>query len=400
MSVQQMTSPQMQIIPAAQPSASTDCTTFPSSIASTGNKVHYPVDNITRPVACTLVIRYGINNHRKMKVGIGIAILGRKFHGSNIPDDNCRVEVTTVVQGSEDDMLDIPGPEGIETLGQAIKNFILSPRRDVELVEPPPPSSSHPQPSPPPQTLVPIVHPSSPPQSSHATPHPLSDPPSSPQALPFRDPPPSPPHPLGDPLSTPPARDPPSPQPSRDSRPSKKSKFPIPKLVSTFEKKKSKATTAGTARFLKGIARDLTSHTVRLAEHEESAKKAEAMAAKIKIPTKADYKNVLKICAGRPLLPFEKLRKVPAGIKRLHDWYMHVSSVGIDTISVHITDHAFIGSDQQAFVVFQDMWLMMNLQRLDVQLETVSKCRSYFHIYVLLLVSYINFQNLACMYDL
>jgi hypothetical protein len=95
-------------------------------------------------------------------------------------------------------MVDIPGPEGIETLGQAIKNFILWSRRDVKLVDPPPLSPSHPQPSLPPQTLVPIVHPSSPLQSSHAAPHPLSDPPSPPQASPFRAPPPSPPHPLGD----------------------------------------------------------------------------------------------------------------------------------------------------------------------------------------------------------
>jgi hypothetical protein len=56
----------------------------------------------------------------------------------------------------------------------------------------------------------------------------------------------------------------------------------------------SKATTAGTARFLKGIARNLMSHTIDLAEHKESAEKANAMATKIKIPTKADYKNVPK----------------------------------------------------------------------------------------------------------
>jgi hypothetical protein len=53
------------------------------------------------------------------------AIPGRNFHESDIPDDYCRVEVTTIVQGSDDDMLDIPGSEGIETLGQAIKNYIL-----------------------------------------------------------------------------------------------------------------------------------------------------------------------------------------------------------------------------------------------------------------------------------
>jgi hypothetical protein len=186
----------------------------------------------------------------------------------------------TVIQGSEDDMLDIPGPEGIETLGQAIKNFILWPRRDVELVDPPTTSSSHPQPSPSPQTLVP-VHPSSPPQSSHVAPHPLSNPSSPPQASTFRTPPPSP-------------------QPSRDSRQSKKSKFPVPKLVSTFKKKKSKATTAAQLDFLKGIAWDLMSHIVDLAEHEESAEKAKAMATKIKIPTKADYKKMWlnNMCRG------------------------------------------------------------------------------------------------------
>jgi hypothetical protein len=318
-----MTTPQLQIILAAQSSACTDCTTVPSSIASTGNKVCYPVDDITRLVTCTLVIRYGINNNRTKKVGTGIAIPGRKFHGSDIPDDYCRVEVMMVVQGSEDGMLDIPGPEGIETLGQAIKNFILWPQRDVELVDPPTSSSSHPQPSPPPQTLVPL-------------------------------------HP------------PPSPQPSRDSRQSKKSKFPLPKLVSTFEKKKSKATTAGTAQFLKGIGWDLMSRTIDLAEHEESAEKAKAMAAKIKIPTKADYKNVPKhYVLARPLLTLEKLRKVPTGIKRLHDWYMRASSVSIEDINVHIPDHAFIGSDQKAFLAFDDMWLMMNLQKLDVQVVTL-----------------------------
>src|SRR5688572_20085231 len=85
MSVQQMIAPQMQIILATQPSASTNCTIVPSSVASTGNKVYYPVDDITRHVACTLVIRYGINNPRTKKVGKGVVIPGHKFHGSDIP---------------------------------------------------------------------------------------------------------------------------------------------------------------------------------------------------------------------------------------------------------------------------------------------------------------------------
>jgi hypothetical protein len=66
-------------------------------------------------MACTLVIRHGINNHRTKKVTTDIDILGHKFHGSGSPEDYCRVGVMTVVQRSEDDMLDIAGPKTIET---------------------------------------------------------------------------------------------------------------------------------------------------------------------------------------------------------------------------------------------------------------------------------------------
>ena len=97
-------------------------------------------------MACALVIRYGINNKRTKIVATGLAIPGRKYHGNDIPDDYCKVEVTTVVQGSEDDMLDIPGTESIEIHGQAIKNFVLWPRRDVKLVDPPSSLSSYAKP--------------------------------------------------------------------------------------------------------------------------------------------------------------------------------------------------------------------------------------------------------------
>jgi hypothetical protein len=41
---------------------------------------------------------------------------------------------------------------------------------------------------------------------------------------------------------------------------------------------------------------------------------------KIKKPTKGDYKNVpKKYVSGKPLLTLEKLKKLLAGIKRLHD---------------------------------------------------------------------------------
>jgi len=74
---------------------------------------------------------------------------------------------------------------------------------------------------------------------------------------------------------------------------------------------------------------------------------------------------------GKPLLTWNKLKKVPAGIKRLHDWYMRASAVGINTFNVSIPPIAFVSGHQTAVVTFEDMWLMMNLQRLDVQLVTV-----------------------------
>ena len=157
--------PQMQLVVA--PTTTEQAPVVPSSIASTGDKVRYPVDEIDSPVPCSLVIRYGFNNNRTREVATGLAIPGRQFHGSEIPEDYCRVEVLTVVQGYEDDMLDIPSPEGIEKLGQAIKNFILWPRRDVLLSQVPEPSprevpqtqeSSHPTSLPTPPTS-PILHP-------------------------------------------------------------------------------------------------------------------------------------------------------------------------------------------------------------------------------------------------
>jgi spore coat polysaccharide biosynthesis protein SpsF (cytidylyltransferase family) len=77
---------------------------------------HYPVDDIDRPVACSLVIRYGINNHRTREVAVGLTILGCKYHESDILEDYCKVEVSTLIQGYKDDMLDILGPKGIKKL--------------------------------------------------------------------------------------------------------------------------------------------------------------------------------------------------------------------------------------------------------------------------------------------
>jgi len=239
--------PQMQLVPVVS-----QCPTdIPSSVTSTTNKVHYPVDDIVAPMPCSLVIRYGINNHRTREVAMGKAIPGGcKYHGADIPKDYYRVEVSTVVQGYEDEILDIPGPEDIEKLGQAINNFILWPQQDVQLREPPPSS----------QEIPPVEESSAP-------------------TDPLPNPPPSPPHSLPDPQSSPPPQSapspppfnsPPSPQPkdpeqTREPPLRPKKKFAVPKLVSTYEPKKK---TAGTAKFLSGIGRKRTTEVVELSQSE------------------------------------------------------------------------------------------------------------------------------------
>jgi len=101
---------------------------------------------------------------------------------------------------------------------------------------------------------------------------------------------------------------------------------------------------------------------VDLAEHEKQTQKPTTIIVNIRKPTWEDYQNVPNTyVSGRPLLIWDKLKKVPDGIKRLHDWYMRASTIGIDTINVSIPPTAFVSGRQMAVVTFKDMWLMMNL---------------------------------------
>jgi len=108
-------------------------------------KAHYPVDDIVALVPCSLLISYGLNNQRTRELATGKAIpRGSTYHGANIREDYYTVAIETVGKEYEDEILDIPGPEGIEKVGHAINNFILWHRRDVQLREPPPSSQDIP----------------------------------------------------------------------------------------------------------------------------------------------------------------------------------------------------------------------------------------------------------------
>jgi hypothetical protein len=143
-----------------------------------------------------------------------------------------------------------------------------------------------------------------------------------------------------------------------------KNKILDPQIGFKYEVKKK---TAGTTLFLSRIARSRTSKLVDLAEHEKEAKIFETHIVNFRTPTKDDFKFVpTNYEPGRPLLSWDKLKKISAGIKRMHDWYMRAASVGIDTINVIMPPKAFNSERTKAIVTFEDMWLMMNLQRLDM----------------------------------
>ena len=70
----------------------------------------------------------------------------------------------------------------------------------------------------------------------------------------------------------------------------------------------------------------------------------------------------------RPLLSWHELRLVAPLTKRLHDWYMRASSVGINAFSPNVSVIAFLSGPSKVTVDFEDIHLMFRLKRLDVYL--------------------------------
>jgi hypothetical protein len=74
-----------------------------------GHKDQYLVEDIDMPSPCSLVMRNDINNIHTREVAMSFAIPGCQYHGCDILEDYYRVEVSTIIQGYEDNMLEIQG---------------------------------------------------------------------------------------------------------------------------------------------------------------------------------------------------------------------------------------------------------------------------------------------------
>ena len=94
----------------------------------------------------------------------------------------------------------------------------------------------------------------------------------------------------------------------------------------------------------------------------------------IRKPTIDDYVNVPSdYVPRRPMLQWTLLGKIQWTMKRFHDWYMRVVHAGLHAIRVDIPADVFATGDEKskAFVTFEDMHLLLNYRRLDVQFITI-----------------------------
>lgn len=106
---------------------------MPSSAGSVAQR--FPVDYITEDTPCSLHVPIGRSGHSK-EAARGIAIPGDLFHMRPIPDEYTKVQVTEITNNRFiNDPLDFPMvDEGIETIGDALNNFVLWASRDIHLL--------------------------------------------------------------------------------------------------------------------------------------------------------------------------------------------------------------------------------------------------------------------------
>ena len=375
-----------------QPTQSAQQTTnVPSSVGSVQTST-FPVDSITGPTPCSLVVPIGRAGKTK-EVATGLAIPGRQFHNTAIPEDYARVQVAKVHSDHVSLELDIPAPEGIELLGDAVNQFILWHRRDIILSAavpaagsstpsssqamtaaapappspPEPPSPRHP-PSPPPLRSPPR-QPTPPPSPSQQPPLPAPQPvQASPTSPAKQHAPPAPPS-----VQT----SPPTPQSAlveqvhipdgTTSEPKSNTLEPrriIPKLISTYDPKeidKDKEKFMFSA-FRNSEKRKELAHVL-----SDSQKSVLAAQDEVQSWLSADVPETYEY--GKPFLPTYLMNKLPWEMRVMHEWYMKASRKGLGFISVAVPEGAFMsGPNGIFFISFQDLYALYKLDKMDVNL--------------------------------
>ncbi|BAF21376.2 Os07g0415600 [Oryza sativa Japonica Group] len=324
-----------------------------SSVGSVENTT-YPVDSITGPTPCSFVVPIGRAGKTK-EVASGLAIPGRQFHNSLIPADYVSVQVALVHGDQMSLELDIPTPEGIELLRDAVNQFILWHRRDIILTgqfmsmtpapsvpntsappaPPSPPICTTPPGSPLPQ-ISPLRGPSPPPQQSYLAP------------------------PLDEHVP------PPQPDTSKEQPKTCEARKLIPVMVSTYNKEKmAECETRMVLQSFKGRGGPLK--PVGPDQYSDAQKSVVGLADKMQSWTSNEVPKEYEY--GKPFLPFNLMCELPWPMRLMHEWYLRASELGLGMITVHVPEGAFKDGPNANFAFsFKDLHALFKMDKMDINL--------------------------------
>jgi hypothetical protein len=71
---------------------------------------------------------------------------------------------------------------------------------------------------------------------------------------------------------------------------------------------------------------------------------------------------------GKPFFTSAQLSKIPFSLRRLHNWYITWSSLGVRNITFQILGNAFYNGARICSIDFKDLWFMFHQKWLDINL--------------------------------
>jgi hypothetical protein len=74
---------------------------------------------------------------------------------------------------------------------------------------------------------------------------------------------------------------------------------------------------------------------------------------------------------GKPFLTSAELSKRYFPLRRLHNWYLTASSLGVTNITFQILGNGFYSGARIGSIEFEDLWLMFHRKWLDMNLLVV-----------------------------
>jgi hypothetical protein len=78
-----------------------------------------------------------------------------------------------------------------------------------------------------------------------------------------------------------------------------------------------------------------------------------------------------KIVFGKPFLTSVELSKLHFPLRRLYNWYLIVSSLGVTNITFKILGNAFYSGARICSIEFEDLWLMFHWKWRDMNLLVI-----------------------------